>query len=245
MSSKASEVQCQICECKSNSCESCKKPELCSLKNCNSCCCDDAHTVWRRERIHRGLVIEYLSLAWMWVEVAGALIAGVIAGSFALIAFGSDSIIELASAFVVLRHLRLDDSGSRVQGERTALLTSLLLVSIVPLIGIGSTYSFFVLKNRPESSVLGIIIALGAVIIMPFLWIQKKKIGAETGCLPLSIDAVESATCFFMSVVLLGGLLLEFVFRIGWFDYGATLVILGFVAYEAKEAFEESRDRLR
>lgn len=179
----------------------------------------------------------------MCVEVAGATTAGVLAGSFALIAFGSDSIIELLSASVVLRHLRLDDSGSGVQGERSALFTSILLISLVPAIGISSSYSFFVLKIQPETSILGIAIALGAVAIMPFLWMQKKKIGTETGCLPLSIDAVESSTCFFMSVVLLAALFLEFIFHIGWFDYAATLVILGFVAIEAKESYEEARGR--
>ena len=58
----------------------------------------------------------------------------------------------------------------------------------------------------------------------------------------INADAVESATCFFMSVALLLGLALEFVFHVGWFDYSATLAILGFVAYEAKESFEEARE---
>lgn len=179
----------------------------------------------------------------MLVEVVGSFATAYLASSFALLAFGADSIVELASAFVVLRHLRLDDSGSIAQGEKTALFTSVLLILLVPIIGIGSTYSFFVLKIKPEASLLGIGIALGAAVVMPILWTQKRKIGAETGCLPLSIDAVESSTCFLMSVVLLIGLLLEFLFRIGWFDYAATLVILGIVAYEGKESYEESRTR--
>ncbi|MDA4111912.1 MAG: cation transporter [Thaumarchaeota archaeon] len=196
---------------------------------------------WRSKRIHRGLMIEYASISWMVVEVAGALAAGILASSFALIAFGSDSIIELVSAIVVLGHLRKDSLGSAAQGERTALFTSLLLVSIVPVIGISSTYSFLVLKIRPETSILGLAVAIAAVVIMPILWREKRKIGLETNCLPLSIDAMESATCFFMSVALLGGLAAEFVFHLGWFDYIATLVILGFVAFEAKESFEEAR----
>jgi divalent metal cation (Fe/Co/Zn/Cd) transporter len=178
----------------------------------------------------------------MLVEVIGAFAAGIAASSFALLAFGSDSVIELASAFVVLRHLRIDDSGSSAQGERTALLTSLLLISIVPVIGIGSTYTYFILKIQPLPSVLGIAIALGSVIIMPILWREKSKIGRETGCLPLSIDAMESAACFLMALALLGGLVGEYLFKLGWLDYAATLVILFFVAFEAKESFEETRN---
>jgi divalent metal cation (Fe/Co/Zn/Cd) transporter len=52
---------------------------------------------------------------------------------------------------------------------------------------------------------------------------------------------MESATCFFMSIALLGGLVLEFLFHVGWFDYAATLLILGFIAFEAKESLEDSK----
>jgi divalent metal cation (Fe/Co/Zn/Cd) transporter len=176
----------------------------------------------------------------MLVEVIGSTAAGILASSFALLAFGADSVIELASAFVVLGHLRKDSGGSMAQGEKTALFTSLLLISIVPVIGISSTYSLFVLKIHPGPSLLGLAIAVGAVVIMPVLWREKRKIGIETNCLPLTIDAMESATCFLMSIALLGGLVTEFVFHLGWIDYLATLVILGFVAYEAKESFKEA-----
>ena len=178
----------------------------------------------------------------MIVEVAGALWAGIAASSFALIAFGSDSIIELSSAFIVLRHLRRDTAGSPEQGEREALLTSLLLLALVPAIGISSTLAFFVFQIRPESSILGLVIAAGAVLIMPYLWHQKRKIGQETGCLPLSLDALESATCFSMSIALFAGLLLEYLFHVGWFDYAATLVILAFIANEARESFSKARE---
>jgi divalent metal cation (Fe/Co/Zn/Cd) transporter len=177
----------------------------------------------------------------MIVEIAGALMAGFIASSFVLIAFGGDSLVELASAIVVLRHVTLDDAGSDSQGEKAALFTTILLVTLVPTIGISSTYSFFILKVQPQPSILGLTIAIGATIIMPILWLKKRDIGRRTACVPLTIDAIESATCFFMSLALLGSLLLEFVFHIGWIDYAATLVILGFVAYEAKESFEQAR----
>ncbi len=179
----------------------------------------------------------------MFVEVAGAMWAGIASASFALIAFGSDSIIELSSAFVVLRHLRRDTAGSREQGEREALFTSLLLFALVPAIGISSTVAFFVLRIQPDTSLLGVIVAAGAVLIMPYLWREKRKIGQETGCLPLSLDALESATCFSMSVALFAGLILEYLFHVGWFDYLATLVILAFIANEARESLSKARGK--
>ncbi len=232
------------CGCSDYSCGTCKA-EACFQQNCYSCCCLETHSQWRQDRIQRGVQLQYFSIAWMLVEVAGAIGAALLASSFALLAFGTDSVVELVSSLVVLKHLNLDGSGSSAQGEKTALFTSLLLVSIVPAIGLGSTYAYFFLKLRPQASLLGIAIALGSVLIMPILWREKSKIGGETGCLPLSIDAVESATCFFMALALLGGLLVEYIFKLGWIDYAATLVIVGFVAFEAKESLSEATKKIR
>ena len=70
--------------------------------------------------------------------------------------------------------------------------------------------------------------AIGSVVIMPILWIQKKIVGREGNLRPLTIDAVESATCFFMSIALLGGLVLNYVFGISWADYVGYSNHLGF-----------------
>ena len=188
------------------------------------------------------MLLEYVSLIWMTIEVVVAIGAGILASSFALIAFGSDSVVELASAGVVLRHLRSYSSGSITNEKHDSLLTSILLIAIVPLIGLSSTYAYFIEKIRPDASIAGLILAGGAIIVMPILWRQKRIIGVETACVPLSIDALESATCFFMSLALFGGLLLEFLFKVPWFDYGATLVILSFVGFEARESFREARN---
>jgi len=224
------------CGCTENYCASCSAPSVCA--NCSSCCCTPAHQSWRRTRIGTGVKIEYLSSAWMAVEAIGSIGFGLIAGSFALLAFGGDSLVELISGFAVLSHLRKDLAGSEVQSQRTEKLTAGLLFALVPVIGLGAVYSY-VSGLRAESSPLGIAIALGAVVIMPYLWWQKRRIGEETRSIPLSIDAVESVTCLFMSVALLCGLLAEYLFGLWWFDYLATGVILAFVAREAVESYRE------
>lgn len=179
---------------------------------------------------------EYLSLGWMAVEVVGSIGIGLLAGSFALLAFGGDSLVEIISGLVTTLHLRRDSSGSGDLGEGTEKLTRFLLVALIPVIGGGAVYSYLI-GFKPEPSLLGIAVALGAVVIMPVLWIQKRRIGRETNCAPLSMDAVQSVTCFLMSIALLGGLLANYLFGIGWMDYVATGVILAFVAKESAEVF--------
>jgi divalent metal cation (Fe/Co/Zn/Cd) transporter len=173
----------------------------------------------------------------MAVEVVGSIGIGLLSGSLALLAFGSDSLIEIMSGLAVTLHLRRDSTGSNGLGERTERLTKFLLAALIPIIGGGALYSYLA-GFKPESSLLGIAVALGAVIIMPVLWIQKRKIGRETSCGPLSMDAVQSATCFLMSIALLGGLLANYLLGIGWMDFVATGVILAFVGKESIEAFQ-------
>lgn len=162
------------------------------------------------------------------------------AGSFALLAFGGDSLVELLSALVVTRHLKEDVSGSRAPGLKTAWLSSVLLLLLLPIIGLGAGYSFLT-GLRPEGSPLGIAIAVVAVVVMPYLWAEKRKIGGETRCLPLQIDAVESATCFLMSLALLGGLSADFFLGVWWADYVAAGIILVFVAREGLESLYRAK----
>jgi divalent metal cation (Fe/Co/Zn/Cd) transporter len=180
----------------------------------------------------------------MSVEVIVAIIAGLIIGkSFALLAFAGDSVIELISAYAVLSYLRnfgmgkIAESGS----ERTEKIALLLLILLVPVITLGAVYSY-ISGIKPEASLLGIAVASGAVVIMPILWIQKKRVGREANILPVTIDAVESATCFLMSIALLGGLVTNYIFKITWADYVATAIILGFVILEIKESLEEMKE---
>jgi len=190
-------------------------------------------------RIRTAIRLEYFSSTWMVVEALGSIVVGLLAGSFALLAFGGDSLVELVSGLAVLAFLRRDAGGSELSdSKRTGQVTSALLFSLIPIIGFGAVYSY-IAGLRPEGSPIGIAVAIGAVMIMPYLWLEKSKIGRETRSLPLSMDAIESVTCFFMSVALLGGLLAEYLAGLWWVDYLATGVILGFVAKEAIESYHE------
>jgi divalent metal cation (Fe/Co/Zn/Cd) transporter len=178
----------------------------------------------------------------MVIECLVAISAGLMASSLALLAFGGDSVIELISSWAVLSYLRRmgAPNGDKEGNDRAEWITTILLFLLIPTIGFGVIYSFLT-GIVPESSVLGIGVAVAAVIGMPVLAIEKKRIGSAGSLLPLSIDAIESWTCFYMSLALLGGLLANYFWRIWWVDYVAAAVILVFVLREALEALEETR----
>ena len=189
-----------------------------------------------------GLWVEYASLAWMAVEGFVSIYSGLMVWSLALLAFGGDSVIELLSSVAVVRHLQsithARTMGTHVDDSRTEWVTAILLFSLIPVIALGVAYSILT-GIRPEASPLGIGVAFGAVIIMPILWYQKKRIGKMCKCLPLEIDASESATCFLMSIALLFGLVINYFWKLPWIDYLATMVILIFVIREAAESIRE------
>jgi divalent metal cation (Fe/Co/Zn/Cd) transporter len=195
------------------------------------------------ELLRRGLSVEYISLGWMVIECFVAISAGLMASSLALLAFGGDSIVELISSWTVLSYLRrrATAKGTVEENERAERITAILLFLLLPTIVIGMVYSYLN-GIAAESSILGIGVAVGAVVIMPILAVEKKRIGSKGNLLPLSIDAIESWTCFFMSLALLSGLLANYLWRIWWLDYVAAIVILAFIMREALEALGEIRN---
>jgi len=192
--------------------------------------------------IRKGLLIEYVSLAWMCVEAVGAIAAGVFSGSLALMAFGGDSFVELLSSYTVANFLRTAARGGTAdREERVEKIMAFLLLILIPVIGVGALYSYFS-GIEAEASPIGIAVAFGAVVIMPLLWYEKRRIGRATDCLPLIIDAIESSTCFLMSVALLASLVINYLWKISWVDYAATVIILAFVAKEGLEAISEMQE---
>ena len=88
----------------------------------------------------QGRRVEYVSIAWTSLEAIAGIIAGLIAGSMALIGFGADSVIEIASSAILL--WRLSDHAPGEQREHTALklvgVSFLVLASYVAFESVGS-----------------------------------------------------------------------------------------------------------
>src|SRR5437879_13743921 len=73
----------------------------------------------RSRLVRRAKALSLLSIAWMTVEAGVAIVAAVIAGSVALLGFGLDSLIELASVSTILWLYTGSRSGS-AEAERRA-----------------------------------------------------------------------------------------------------------------------------
>ncbi len=181
----------------------------------------------------RGRRLEYLTIAWNGLEAALSLIAGVMAGSVALVGFGLDSVIETASAGVLLWRLGLkSDAEHRERAERTAhRLVGICFLLLSLYIVIGSARSLW-LRSRPETSILGTSIACAAIVVMPLLGRAKRRVARQLGSGALHSDSRQADFCAYLSAILLLGLLLNWLLGWWWADPVAALVMVPIIARE-------------
>jgi divalent metal cation (Fe/Co/Zn/Cd) transporter len=179
------------------------------------------------------LWLQTITLLWMLVECAVSAYAAVSAHSPALLAFGSDSLVELLSATVVLLQWTPRFTLSERTAARTASVLLYVLGGIVVVIAILS----ILLKRLPETSVPGIAITVAALIAMPVLAFFKRREARRTGNVALAADAVQSATCAWLAAITLAGLALNALFHIAWFDSLAALAATPLLIKEARAAW--------
>jgi divalent metal cation (Fe/Co/Zn/Cd) transporter len=196
--------------------------------------------------LRSGVRIEQLTIAWMMIEGAVALAAGIVTGSILLTAFGIDSVIELVSGSVLLWRLRTQvrDSGAQAvetAERRAAWITGIALALLCVYIVVTSVASLAFIP-RPERSLVGIIVAVAAVIAMPLFAWRKRDISQRIESSALRVDASCSMTCAYMAATLLVGLTLND--WMGWWcaEPIAGLAFLIWLVPETVEAVNNARE---
>lgn len=168
------------------------------------------------------------------VEAVVAITAGHIASSAALIGFGLDSVIEVASAAAVAWQFSGRDPEAR---ERVAL--RVIAISFFALAGYVTVESVRALFGAAEArpSPVGIVLAALSLLVMPFLSHAQRRAGRELGSASAVADSKQTLLCTYLSGVLLVGLLLNSLFGWSWADPIAALVIAAVALREGREAW--------
>jgi divalent metal cation (Fe/Co/Zn/Cd) transporter len=180
------------------------------------------------------LRLQGVTLAWMLVELGVSAYAAVTARSPAMMAFGSDSLVELLSAVVVLLQWIPKMSISERRAHRAAAVLLFVLAFVVGLIALGS----LALRLQPETSRAGISITFAALVVMPVLAALKRREARRSQNAALAADAVQSATCAYIALITLAGLALNAAFHIPWFDSFAALLAVPILIKEGKSAWK-------
>lgn len=183
---------------------------------------------------------EQVTIGYNVIEGVIAVTAGLAAGSIALVGFGFDSVIEVAAAAVVLHRLLAQNRGGHIDeaNERRALrfiaITFFALAIYVVVEGIRD----LVTGERPDTSLIGIVLTALSLVIMPWLAGAKHRAGEQMQSRLVLADAAETKLCAWLSGSTFAGLLAYALVAWTWLDAAAGFVIALFAISEGREAWE-------
>jgi divalent metal cation (Fe/Co/Zn/Cd) transporter len=181
--------------------------------------------------VRRGLWLNYLTLAYNTVEAIVSLVAGLVAGSVALVGFGVDSGIEVTASVAAQWRLRADiDPVRREWVERVThrvIGTSFLALAVY--VAADSVKTLW-RREAPEASTLGLVILVLSALVMPVLARAKRRVARA-----LEADAAQTSLCAYLSVIALAGVGLNAAFGWWWADPAAALIMVPIIANEGLE----------
>jgi divalent metal cation (Fe/Co/Zn/Cd) transporter len=183
----------------------------------------------RRIRIFAAATITYNV-----IEAAVALWAGSVADSSALIGFGLDSVIEVASAVALSWQFSAKDPEHRE--HLTLRIIAVSFFALAAFVAVDAVRSLTG-AGQAQHSTPGIVIAALSLAVMPVLsWLQRRA-GRELGSKTAVADSKQTLLCTYLSSVLLAGLVLNSALGWWWADAGAALVIAGIAVREGLNAW--------
>jgi divalent metal cation (Fe/Co/Zn/Cd) transporter len=90
--------------------------------------------------------------------------------------------------------------------------------------------------EEPDASVVGIVLTSVSIVVMQRLAVAKRRVGVAMGSKAVEADSAQTTACVYLSIVVLGGLLLNAVFGWWWADPLAANGVAVFLANEGRHA---------
>jgi divalent metal cation (Fe/Co/Zn/Cd) transporter len=155
--------------------------------------------------IRRAKLLSWLTLAWLAVDGAIGMTAGIAANSVALIGWGLDCAIEAAASLIIIWRF----TGARVHSEdaervaqKVVAVSFLLLAPYIVVEAI----DHLVTGNAAKASWIGIALAATDVILMPLFGRGKKRVGNLLRSGATAGAGKQNILCAYLSLAVLIGL---------------------------------------
>lgn len=203
-----------------------------------------AATAQRRADLRTALWLTWITILWMCVEGTASIWIGYSSRSLLLEAFGADSVLELASAGILLWRLALEYRGRMTESEterterKASQIVGCTLYLLAGLILVSSGYRLLITQTLTDvhESVWGVAIGLVAKLGMPLLAGWKLQISTRLYSRALRADAMEAIACGYLSVILIVGLVATRLLNFWWLDSAMSLALIPFLVKEGREA---------
>lgn len=174
-----------------------------------------------------GKALEIFTVLWAATEAAVALWSSARTGSVSLAGFGWDSLIEVISALAVWWRMSHEmNHHRRHQAETTSLRIS---GSCLYALGTYILLEACLRLYRHEYAgvgTAGVVITAAAVITMPLLSREKRRVGQALASNAMMTDAKQTDFCMYQAGIVLLGLAAHALFGIAWADSVAALVLV-------------------
>jgi divalent metal cation (Fe/Co/Zn/Cd) transporter len=186
--------------------------------------------------MRRARILSWVGLVWIGLEGAVAVAAGLAAGSVALIGFGADSVIEgLASFVIIWRFTGARKYSERAEGRAQRLVAAQFFL-LAPWVAYGAI-SALLGGHHPETSWVGIGLAVTSAVGMPMLGLAKRRVGEQLGSAATRGEGMQNVLCGYLAAALLLGLLGNAAFGLWWLDPAVALVIAAVALSEGRSAW--------
>jgi len=190
----------------------------------------------------KALSLSYFTVGYNILEGIVAIFAGLLAGSIALVGFGLDSFVESLSGGVMIWRFSKHGKISEEEEEKVEKKAARLIACTFFILGAYVSYESakkLIFHEIPDKSLFGIIIAFVSMIAMPILFYAKYRTGKAIGSRSLMADSKQTLACCFLSVALLIGLGLNYLYGIWQADPVVGMIIVVFLFKEGYETWKE------
>ena len=197
----------------------------------------------RAALVRRGLWLNWVTIAYNALEAVVSLVAGLLAGSVALVGFGFDSVIELTASGAAQWRLRTDlDVKRRVHVERITLrIVGWCFIALGAYVAYESTSTLWG-RARPDRSLAGIVILSASVMVMPLLARAKHRVANAMSSRILTSEATQTSLCAYLSAIALVGVMLNALFGWWWADPVAALAMVPIIVREGIDGLRGHED---
>lgn len=184
------------------------------------------------------LVLVVSGLLWNVLEGGVALWVAAQTSSVALLAYGLDSVIEIAAGGVLVWRLRAGLEESEAAEKRAQRLLALSFFLLAAYIAVHSLVNLLGFFPEPEPSLVGIVLVVASAVVMSALYVGKMRIATRLQSWSLRAEALESLFCDLQDVTILIGLGLNILFSWWWADPVVALFLVPFFIKEGLENFK-------
>ena len=194
----------------------------------------------------KALLLAAFTVGYNVIEGIIAIVAASASDSAALLGFGLDSFIEsLSGSIIIWRFWKVGpeaDEGETGAVEQKATRLVAYTFFILGAYVLFDASKALVSGASPSQSLVGLVLGIASVIVMPILYIAKRRLGESIGSQSLVADSKETLACVWLSVAMLSGVGLHYFWQIKWADPVAALLIAVLIIREGYETFKESKE---